>query len=231
MWPDGVFQIMGGQLNSASSSEVQARKTGDIIWLINDWEIQGGCLSEVGIDWSTYGPSANLASWFCLEVQDLCLHTAHNRCKQGVAHHQPGGTATFVCKEMARYVKHKGNNFRGLRRLCSMLLYADKNHRFWNISAYNIGQQAPRGDSTIFQQQLRYIQNNKLVTMPHKLFMIYFLGMLQVWQRQGDRLLIFMDMNEHILHGPFAKTNVLPGVEGGYTLVLGGYQASHLCGG
>jgi hypothetical protein len=29
--------------------------------------------------------------------------------------------------------------------------------------------------------------------------------MLLVWQQQGDRLLIFMDMNEHILHGPLAK--------------------------
>ncbi len=114
--PDGLFQIMGGQLNSASSSEVQARKTGVIIWLINDWEIQGGCLSEVGIDWSTYGSSAKLASWFRLEVQYLCLHTAHNRREQGVAHHQPGGTETFVCKEMPRYVKQKGNDFRGLGR-------------------------------------------------------------------------------------------------------------------
>ncbi len=31
MQPDRVFRIMGGQLNSASSSEVQARKTGYII--------------------------------------------------------------------------------------------------------------------------------------------------------------------------------------------------------
>jgi hypothetical protein len=119
---------MGGQWNSAFSSEVQARKTGDIIWQINDWEIQGGCLLKVEIDWSTYGPSANLVSWFRLEVQDLLSHTAHDRCKQGVAHHQPGGTATCVCKEMARYVKQKGNKFRGLGRWCSMLLYADKNH-------------------------------------------------------------------------------------------------------
>jgi hypothetical protein len=124
--PDRVFQIMGGQLNSASSSEVQSRKTGNIIWLINDWEIQGECLLKVGIDWSTYGPSANLASWFCLEVQDVCSHTAHNRYEQGVAHHQPRGMTTFVCKEMARYVKQKGNNFRGLGRWCSMLLYAEK---------------------------------------------------------------------------------------------------------
>jgi hypothetical protein len=35
--------------------------------------------------------------------------------------------------------------------------------------------------------------------------MIDFLAMLQVWQQQGDRLLIFMDTNKHILHGPLAK--------------------------
>jgi hypothetical protein len=34
--PDGVFQVMGGQLTSASSTEVQARKTSNIIRLIND---------------------------------------------------------------------------------------------------------------------------------------------------------------------------------------------------
>ncbi len=44
-----------------------------------------------------------------------------------------------------------------------------------------------------------------MVTTPCKLFMIDFLAMLQVWQQQGDMLLIFMDMNEHILHGPLAK--------------------------
>jgi hypothetical protein len=48
--PNGVFRIMGEQLNSTSSSEVRARKTSDIIRLINDWEVQGECLSEVGID-------------------------------------------------------------------------------------------------------------------------------------------------------------------------------------
>jgi hypothetical protein len=64
-----------------------------------------------------------------------------------------------------------------------MLLYANKNHRFQIISAYSIGQQAPRGDSTIFQQQLQYIQNNRLATMPCKLFLINFFAMLQVWQQ------------------------------------------------
>jgi hypothetical protein len=35
--------------------------------------------------------------------------------------------------------------------------------------------------------------------------MTNFLAMLQVWRQQGDRLLIFIDMNEHILNGPLAK--------------------------
>jgi hypothetical protein len=33
---EGVFQILGGQLNSTLSSEVHSRKTGDIICLIKD---------------------------------------------------------------------------------------------------------------------------------------------------------------------------------------------------
>jgi len=211
--PDGVFRIMGGQINSASSSEVRARKTSDIIRLINDWEIQGGCLSEVGIDWITYRPSANLASWFRLELPDIRSHTAHNKHEQGIAHHQPGGTATIACKELVRYVKNKGDDFRGLGRWCSTLMYADKNHRFRIVLAYNVGRQAPRGDSTIFQQQLRYIQNHHLSTTPRRLFMIDFLAMLQAWRQQGDRLLIFMDMNEHILNGPLARRMARMGLE------------------
>ncbi len=120
--PDGVFLIIGGQLNSASSLEVRARKASIIIRLINNWEVQGGCLSEVGIDWSTYSPSANLASWFRLEIQDIRSHTAHNKHEQGIAHHQPGGTATVACNELTRYVKQKGDDFRawdaGALRLC-----------------------------------------------------------------------------------------------------------------
>ncbi len=204
-WPDGVFRIMGGQLNSASSSEVRARKTSNIIRLIHNWEVQGGCLSEVGIDWSTYSSSANFASWFRLEFPDIRSYTAHNKHKQGIAHHQPGGTAMVAYKELARYMKHKGDNFRGLGHWCSTLMYAEKNHRFCIVSAYNLGRQAPRGDSTIFQQQLGYIQNHQLPTTPRRMFMINFLATLQVWCQQGDRLLIFMDMNEHILNGPLAQ--------------------------
>ena len=60
--PDGVFRILGGQLNSASSAEVRSRKVKDVVSLINEWEVQAGYLSEVGVNWSSYPSSANLAS-------------------------------------------------------------------------------------------------------------------------------------------------------------------------
>ncbi len=73
------------------------------------------------------------------------------------------------------------------------------------VSAYNVGCQTPKGESTIYQQQLRYIQNHGLLTTPTRLFTGDFVAQLQVWQRQGDRLLIFMDMNKHALRGPVAR--------------------------
>jgi hypothetical protein len=39
------------------------------------------------------------------------------------------------------------------------------------------------------------------------------LAMLQVWHQQGDRLIIFIDMNKHILNGPLAKHMLRMGLE------------------
>ena len=49
------------------------------------------------------------------------------------------------------------------------------------------------------------IQNNNLSHAPSQLFVIDFVAQLQVWQRQGGRLLIFIDMNEHVLRRQLAK--------------------------
>ncbi len=202
--PDGVFCILGGQLNSALSLEVRSRKVKNVVRLINEWEVQAGCLSEVRVNWASYPSSANLASWFREDIQDIRTHTAHNS-HENVAHHQPGGTATFACRELARYTKERTKDHRGLGRWCSTLFYADPNHKFRLVSAYNIGRQKPWGDSTIFQQQIRYIQNHDLSHSPSQLFTIDFVAQLQTWHRQGDCLLIFIDMNEHILRGHLSK--------------------------
>jgi hypothetical protein len=202
--PDGVFRFLGGQLNSTSSTEVRTCKVKDLQWLINNWGVQGGGLSEIGVNWSTYPSSANLASWFKDEIPDMRTHTAHNT-HEKVSHHLPGGTGTFSCRELVRYVKQQGTDHRGLGRWCSTLFYADPHHCFCLVSTYNMGRQKPRGNSTIYQQQVRCIKNNGFELSPSRLFIVNFVAQLQVWQQEGDRLLIFMDINEHISRGNLAK--------------------------
>ena len=90
---------MGGQLNSAASTETRLRKSGDLVRICQEFEVQGGALSEVGVNWSTYPSSANLASWLHDDIPDIRTHSAHNT-HEVVSHYQPGGTSTFACGEL-----------------------------------------------------------------------------------------------------------------------------------
>jgi hypothetical protein len=49
-WPEGVFRLVGGNLNSKSTREVRDRKIADIHRLLETWDIQGGGFSEIGVD-------------------------------------------------------------------------------------------------------------------------------------------------------------------------------------
>jgi hypothetical protein len=76
--PDEVFCILGSQFNSASPPEICTGKVKDVLRLINNWEVQAGCLSEVGVNWNTYPLLAKLASWIRDDLPDIHTHTAHN---------------------------------------------------------------------------------------------------------------------------------------------------------
>jgi hypothetical protein len=92
--PDGVLQM-----NSAASAETRLRKSGDLVRLCQEFEVQGGALSEVGVNWSTFPASANLGSWLRDDIPDVRMHAAHNR-HEGVGHYQPGVMATFTSGEL-----------------------------------------------------------------------------------------------------------------------------------
>jgi hypothetical protein len=202
--PDKVFWLLGGQMNSAASTQTSIRKTPDLVWICQEFEVQGGVLSKVGVNWPTILSSANVASCLHDNIPDIQTHTAHNR-HEGMAHYQPGGAATFAGGELVRYMKQKSNDFCGLGRWCSSLFYSNPNHRTRVVAAYNVGWQSPKGLKTIYQHQLRHIQMHRLNTSPSQLSLTNFLAQLQVWQRQGNRLMIVMDMNKHVLRRTVAR--------------------------
>ncbi len=73
------------------------------------------------------------------------------------------------------------------------------------VVAYQVGQARQRGLRTIYQQHVRYIQAHGLTCTPRELFQEDILSAISCWIEHGDRTLIFIDMNEHILTGHLAK--------------------------
>ena len=60
---------------------------------------------------------------------------------------------------------------------------------------------------------MRYTQTNRITQSPRELFLADFIHQLQQWQATGDHLLIFADMNEHVLTGPLTQRLLSLGLE------------------
>ena len=74
------------------------------------------------------------------------------------------------------------------------------------MSIYSVGWQETVGEEHIYQQNLWEIMRNNnipLETTPYKLFCNDLMQQLQTWVTQGDRLILMMDANEHVLNNPF----------------------------
>ena len=62
--PDGVFHLVGGNLNCTPKKEVRDRKVSDIHRIWETWDVQGGGFSEIGIDCQRIPQRTHLDSWF-----------------------------------------------------------------------------------------------------------------------------------------------------------------------
>ena len=112
--PQGIYRLMGGQINSASSTASRDRKVADINRLIDEWDIQGGCLQEMGINWSAQDYEQNLTSWFRFDRREIRTFTSHNDVHENIEQSQQGGVAQFLCKDLCAYASETEPDFRGL---------------------------------------------------------------------------------------------------------------------
>ena len=202
---DGVFRIMGGQLNSISGTAVRTQKLQDIKRIIQTWDVQGGCFCEVGINWTRQRRSERLHEWFRKDFEDIRVITANNT-TENISVSQVGGVAQFVLGELAQYARSSSEDFRGLGRWNSWSIYADSSHVTRIVSAYNLAHHQSTEFGSAFQQYTRYLQNHDISNhTPRSLFHADFIGVLRRWLQDGERLLIFIDLNEHILDSRLAR--------------------------
>ena len=74
------------------------------------------------------------------------------------------------------------------------------------VAAYQAGQARQRGLCTIYQEHVRYIQAQGLICTPREIFQKDILSAISQWIEHRDRILLFIDMNEHIIKGHLSKS-------------------------
>lgn len=129
-----------------------------------------------------------------------------NNTTENISVAQVGRVAQFVLGELAQYARSSSEDFRGLGRWNSWPFYADRSHVTRIVSAYNIAHHHSTEFGSSYQQYTRYLQNHDMVHhTPRSLFHNDFTGVLRRWIQDGERLLIFIDLNEHILTSRLAQ--------------------------
>ncbi len=114
---------------------------------------------------------------------------------------QEGGTGSICFGNTVGYVKEKGKDEEGLGRWCWILLGGNNGHQTRIISAYNPCKNKTV-NSTTYQQQWRYfITRKKDLTCPRTLFWRDLIKQIKSWWELGDKIIIFMDHNEHVTNG------------------------------
>ena len=163
---------------------------------------------EHGLNMAQLKPSETFDSFFDAEVE-LRSVTGHNRNKNPESTRQQGGTGLLATNEICQYLVGKGTDFRGLGRWSWMTL-GSSSHRTRVLSVYCVGKRIVDGLGRVCQQHLRHIQTLSLRTLSYQLFKQDLVSQLREWARQGDRLIIMMDANEHILDDELGKLLVSP---------------------
>jgi hypothetical protein len=196
--PDGTFRFITCQFNNMSGKEVRERKLKVVKQLVNKYEIDALCGSEIGVNFGRMDPSNSFASWF-EGGRPIRSTTSHNVHSPSESKHLPGGTGIVVFNGIHQYAKKSTNDFRKLGRFCSWVFYVNPDHRFRLVVAYSTGTQTPRGLSTIYQQHLAHIRNKSLDTTPASLLRRDLRQVLKQWIKEGDRIVLCVDCNDHVL--------------------------------
>ncbi len=197
---EGCSRFMSTQVNGMSSKPVRRVKVQQLTQLINKYDVDMVGIGEPGINFANLPRSETLANFFDTEVE-LRSVSAFNVTENPPTDHQQGGASILVTNTLLPYAKKSGTDFRGLGRYCWYLLQGSKKHRTRHVHVYNVLGQWSDLEGSVIQQQIRYLQLHNIKKTPRELLRDDLLAQLHSWVKQGDRIILTMDANEHVLEG------------------------------
>jgi hypothetical protein len=105
-----------------------------------------------------------------------------------------------------QYARKQSADPRGLGRWCSWPVFCNPSHITRIVVPYQPCACKVEGLKTVYQQHIRYIQARGLQYNPVNLFDHDLSKQIKEWQKQGERIVLLMDINDHPLHNKFYST-------------------------
>jgi hypothetical protein len=127
-----------------------------------------------------------------------CQAVATNNVHQKIGRVQEGGTGMVLFCNSTGYITKTGKDPYGLGQWCWTLYEGSKGHWTRVVVAFNACKNMRKDSRTTYQQQRQYfIMTKQDLTCPNKLFQKHLVHQLKQWRLGGDRIVLFMDHNEH----------------------------------
>jgi hypothetical protein len=131
--------------------------------------------------------------------------SAHNVHEGKVAGRvQEGGTGMICFGKSTGYIKKTGCDSKGLGRWSWILLSGMNGHSTQVITAYNPCKINNVNLGTTYQQQRQYFITKKrdLTCLLVLMFQKHLVKQIKEWRKAGERIILFMDHNKHVINGP-----------------------------
>ncbi len=203
--PDGVIRLMYENVNSLPNRMGGNRKLDKMKDLIHEW---GADIVGMVEHRQNLKHKQNGNGWSKLfrrgdeEVRSVVAHNVH----KNISPVQEGGVGLIAFGPLIENLDmaQSGNDASGLGRWTMMTLQGD-NIRTRIICGYNPCKSSVSGKAlrTSYAQHRRYLITTRgdTTTCPRTLFREELIKQLKVWRREGDRIIICMDANDHIYQG------------------------------
>jgi hypothetical protein len=134
----------------------------------------------------------------------IAAHNVHEWQQAGRV--QEGGTGAICFGDATGYIRKMGKDEEGLGRWSWILLRGSDGHMTRLITAYNPCKSGKANSGTLYQQQRRhFIVRKKDLTCPRTLFRRHLTATITKWRAAGERIILFMDHNEHAYDGMLGR--------------------------
>ena len=135
----------------------------------------------------------------------IAAHNIHEWQQAGRV--QEGGTGAICFGDATGYIQKVGKDEEGLGRWSWILFGGSDGHMTRLITAYNPCKSGRANSGTLYQQQRRYfIMKKKDLTCPRTLFRRHLISAIKKWRNAGERIVLYMDQNEHVYDEMLGKT-------------------------